>query len=123
VNYHRLTPVAYRDNPAKIRRDYFTASIHHSTVVVLCGKIKRRDPMSTETVLLLVVIALVVLALPAWPHSKEWGYRPTGVLMVLLVVFLVWAIAGGRPLFRRTVGQDIRATGHDVGDSVRRAFK
>ncbi len=79
--------------------------------------------MSTETVLLLVVIALVVLALPAWPHSKEWGYRPTGVLMVLLVVFLVWAIAGGRPLFRRTVGQDIRATGHDVGDSVRRAFK
>jgi hypothetical protein len=61
--------------------------------------------------------------LPAWPYSKSWGYRPTGVLTVLLVVFLVWAIAGGRPLFRRTVGQDIKAVGHDVADSVKRAVR
>lgn len=75
--------------------------------------------MSNETLLLLIVIALVVVALPAWPYSKSWGYRPTGVLTVLLVLFLVWAIAGERPLFRRTVGQDIRSAGRDVADSVR----
>ena len=76
--------------------------------------------MSTETVLLIIVIAFVVMSLPAWPYSKEWGYRPTGILTVLLVVFLIWAIAGGRPLFRSSIGHDMRAAGHDMADSVRR---
>lgn len=75
--------------------------------------------MSTETLLLFIIIALVVVALPAWPYSKSWGYTPTGVLTVLLVAFLIWAIAGGRPLFKRTIGDDIRDAGHDVADSVR----
>jgi Protein of unknown function (DUF3309) len=79
--------------------------------------------MSSETLLLFIIIALVLVALPAWPHSKSWGYKPTGVLTVLLVIFLVWAIAGGRPLFRSTVGQDIRSAGHDVADSVNRAVR
>jgi Protein of unknown function (DUF3309) len=79
--------------------------------------------MSIETLFLLIVIVLVVVALPTWPHSKSWGYRPTGILTVLLVLFLIWAIAGGRPLFRSTIGQDIRAAGHDAADSVRRAVR
>jgi len=76
--------------------------------------------MSTETLLLLIVIAFVVMSLPTWPYSKSWGYRPTGILTVLLVVFLIWAIAGGRPLFRTSVGEDLRTTGRDVADSIRR---
>jgi hypothetical protein len=76
--------------------------------------------MSIETLFLLILIAFVIISLPAWPYSNSWGYRPTGVLTVLLVVFLVWAIAGGRPLFRKSIGQDIRTTGHDMVDSVRR---
>ena len=79
--------------------------------------------MSTETILLLIIIFLVVVALPAWPHSKSWGYAPTGILTVLLVFFLIWAIAGGRPLFRSSLGQDIRSAGHDAADSVRRAVR
>ena len=78
--------------------------------------------MSTETLLLFLVIVLVVFALPSWPYSRGWGYRPTGVLTVLLVIFLIWAIAGNRPLFRRA-GNDIRAAGHDMADSVRRAVR
>ena len=78
--------------------------------------------MSTETFLLLLVIALVILAVPAWPYSKSWGYRPTSILTILLVIFLIWAIAGNRPLFRRA-GDDIRSAGHDVADSVRRATR
>jgi MFS superfamily sulfate permease-like transporter len=74
--------------------------------------------MSTETLLLFVVIALVIVVLPAWPYSKSWGYQPTGILTVLLVIFLVWAIAGNRPLFRRAA-DDIRSAGHDVANSVR----
>jgi len=78
--------------------------------------------MSTETLLLFFAIVLVVLALPTWPYSKSWGYVPTGVLSVLLVVFLIWAIAGGRPLFRSSsVGDSIRDAGRDVADTVKDA--
>jgi len=79
--------------------------------------------MSTETFLLLLVIVLVILAVPAWPYSKSWGYRPTGILTFLLVIFLIWAIAGNRPLFRSSLGHDIRSAGHDMADSVRRATR
>lgn len=75
--------------------------------------------MSTETLLLFIFIALVVVALPIWPYNKSWGYAPISILTVLLVAFLVWAIAAERPLFRRTVGDDIRDAGRDVADSVR----
>lgn len=75
--------------------------------------------MSTETLLLFILIALVVVALPAWPFSKSWGYAPTGILAILLVVFLIWAIAGERPLFRKTLGDDLRDAGRDVADTVR----
>lgn len=87
--------------------------------------------MTTETLLLLVLIVLIVGALPSWPYSKSWGYAPPGVLTILLVAFLVWAIAGGRPLFRSSgqdvkatlqdAGQDLKAAGRDVADSVRHA--
>ena len=79
--------------------------------------------MSTETVLLLIVIVLVVGALPSWSYSRSWGYGPTGLLSLVLVVFLVWALAGGRPLFRsgsmHGAGQDLKAAGRDVADSIR----
>ncbi|MFH0754115.1 MAG: DUF3309 domain-containing protein [Candidatus Omnitrophota bacterium] len=75
--------------------------------------------MSTETIILFVALVLVVGAWPTWSYSKPWGYAPTGVLSLLLVIFLVWAIAGNRPLFRSSVGDDIRAASHDVGDAVK----
>jgi len=75
--------------------------------------------MSVETSLLFIILAFVVVALPAWPYSKSWGYTPTGVLTVLLVIYLIWAIAGERPLFKRTVGDDIRDAGRDVADTIR----
>ena len=89
--------------------------------------------MTTETFLLLILIVFLAGALPTWPHSKSWGYAPTGVLTLLLIVFLVWAIAGGRPLFRSSgqdvkttvqdAGQDIKAAGRDVADSIRRTVE
>ena len=86
--------------------------------------------MTTETILFLILIVIVLGSLPTWPHSKSWGYAPTGVLTVLLVIFLIWALAGGRPLFRSSgnienavqeAGQDIKAAGRDVADSVKDA--
>jgi len=40
-------------------------------------------------ILLIILILLLVGGLPAWPHSRSWGYAPSGLLGVLLLVLLV----------------------------------
>lgn len=46
------------------------------------------------TVLIVVLILLLVGVLPSWPHSREWGYRPSGLMLVLLVILLVLIATG-----------------------------
>lgn len=41
------------------------------------------------TVLLIVLILLLIGAFPSWPHSADWGYGPSGILGVLVVVLLI----------------------------------
>lgn len=47
--------------------------------------------MSIGTILLIVLILMLVGAIPSWPHSKSWGYGPSGGigLIVLIVVILL----------------------------------
>jgi len=40
-------------------------------------------------ILLILLIVLLMGGLPAWPHSRNWGYGPSGVLGLLMVVLLV----------------------------------
>ena len=40
-------------------------------------------------ILLIVLILLLLGAVPAWPHSRSWGYGPSGLLSVVLVILLV----------------------------------
>jgi hypothetical protein len=47
-----------------------------------------------STVLLIVLILLLVGAIPSWPHSRSWGYGPSGILGVVLVVVLILALTG-----------------------------
>ncbi len=42
-----------------------------------------------SSVLLVILILMLLGALPAWPHSRSWGYGPTGGLGLLLVILLV----------------------------------
>jgi hypothetical protein len=50
--------------------------------------------MSLGTILLIVLILLLVGAIPAWPHSKSWGYGPTGGLGVVVIVLVVLLLLG-----------------------------
>jgi len=50
--------------------------------------------MSLGTVLLIVLIALLIGALPTWPHSRSWGYAPTGGLGLIVLVVLVLLLMG-----------------------------
>jgi hypothetical protein len=47
--------------------------------------------MSLGTILLIVLVLILVGALPSWPHSKSWGYGPSGGigLIVLIIVLLL----------------------------------
>jgi hypothetical protein len=45
--------------------------------------------MALSTILLLVLLLLLIGALPAWPHSRNWGYYPSGGLGLVLVIVLV----------------------------------
>jgi hypothetical protein len=46
------------------------------------------------TVLLIVLILMLLGALPTWPHSKSWGYYPSGGLGLLVVILLVLLLLG-----------------------------
>jgi hypothetical protein len=46
------------------------------------------------TILLVVLILLLLGAVPAWPHSRGWGYGPSGILGVLLVVLVILLLVG-----------------------------
>jgi hypothetical protein len=45
-------------------------------------------------ILLLILVLLVVGALPAWPYSSGWGYGPSGVLGLVLIVIIILALTG-----------------------------
>ncbi len=46
------------------------------------------------TILLIVLILLLLGAIPAWPHSRSWGYYPSGFVGILLVVVVVLLLTG-----------------------------
>jgi hypothetical protein len=41
------------------------------------------------TILLIILLLMLIGALPAWPHSRNWGYRPSGGLGLILVIVLI----------------------------------
>lgn len=50
--------------------------------------------MSLGTILLIVLILMLVGVLPTWPHSRSWGYGPSGALGLVLIVILVLLVMG-----------------------------
>ena len=53
--------------------------------------------MTLSTLLLIIVILALVGALPSWPYSRGWGYGPSGIVGVVLVILLVMALMGRVP--------------------------
>ena len=46
------------------------------------------------TILIVVVILMLLGALPAWPHSRSWGYYPSGGLGVVLLILILLLLLG-----------------------------
>jgi len=50
--------------------------------------------MSIGTILLIVLILMLIGVIPAWPHSRSWGYGPSGVLGIIVVVLVIMVLMG-----------------------------
>jgi len=50
--------------------------------------------VSLGTILLIVLILMLVGALPTWPHSRSWGYAPSGSLGLVVVIILILFLLG-----------------------------
>jgi hypothetical protein len=47
-----------------------------------------------RTLLVVVLILLLIGAVPAWPYSRDWGYYPSGVLGLILLILVVLVLLG-----------------------------
>jgi uncharacterized protein DUF3309 len=50
--------------------------------------------VALSTILLILVILLLIGAVPAWPHSRGWGYGPSGLLGVVLLILIILLLMG-----------------------------
>ena len=46
------------------------------------------------TILIIVLVLLLLGAIPTWGHSRSWGYGPSGILGLVLVVIIVMVLMG-----------------------------
>ena len=46
------------------------------------------------TILLIILILILLGVVPAWPHSRAWGYGPSGLVGVLLIVLIIMLLLG-----------------------------
>jgi hypothetical protein len=50
--------------------------------------------MSTEVVLLIVLILFLLGALPTWPYSRTWGWTPVGALLFVILILILLSLTG-----------------------------
>jgi len=50
--------------------------------------------MTLGTILLIVLVLLLIGAIPTWPHSRGWGYAPSGILGTVLLIVLILFLLG-----------------------------
>jgi hypothetical protein len=50
--------------------------------------------MTLGTILIIVLVLILIGVIPTWPHSKSWGYAPTGAIGVVLVILLILLLLG-----------------------------
>ena len=70
------------------------------------------------TIVIIILILFLVGALPTWPHSRSWGYAPTGILGTILIIVLILyppgaALGGVRESTRRCMGPGMNVAGKD----------
>jgi len=50
--------------------------------------------MSLGTILIIVLVLALLGVLPTWPHSREWGYAPSGIVGTIVVILIILFLLG-----------------------------
>jgi len=50
--------------------------------------------MSLGTILLIVLILVLVGVIPSWPHSRSWGYGPSGAVGLIVLILIIFVLTG-----------------------------
>lgn len=58
------------------------------------GKNRKGVVMSIGTILIVLLILVLLGALPTWPHSRNWGYVPSGGLGLILLILIILLVLG-----------------------------
>jgi len=54
----------------------------------------KENDMSIGTIILIILVLVLVGAIPTWPHSRGWGYGPSGGLGLIVVILLILVVLG-----------------------------
>ena len=52
--------------------------------------------MSIGAILLVILILILIGVLPTWPHSRGWGYYPSGGVGLIVIIVILWLLLGPR---------------------------
>lgn len=66
----------------------------HARFILETRSITMENMMSIGTILLIVIVLLLIGAIPAWPHSRGWGYGPSGGLGLILLIIVILLLMG-----------------------------
>jgi hypothetical protein len=61
---------------------------------VCCGSVYRRAIKMLGTILLVILILMLLGAMPTWPHSRNWGYGPSGGLGLVALIIIILLLMG-----------------------------
>jgi len=67
----------------------------HEEIQIFCGRVNNhKEHIMLGTILLIVLILMLIGAIPTWPHSKNWGYGPSGGLGLIVIILIVLLLLG-----------------------------
>jgi hypothetical protein len=69
-------------------------SLHLCKVLVIAKLVRDRKGETMTTVLIVILVLMLLGAIPTWPHSRSWGYGPSGGLGLVLLILLILLLAG-----------------------------
>jgi len=50
--------------------------------------------MGLGTILVVILILILLGAIPTWPHSRNWGYRPSGLIGLIVLILIILLLMG-----------------------------
>ncbi len=75
-------------------RERLTLAVQDDVVEERRKNQERQNKMGIGTILLVILVLALAGVIPTWPHSREWGYGPSGGVGLILVIVLILFLLG-----------------------------